>query len=171
MVERFTLLKDLPWQDAGATLLVKGGRVSRDNGETWEKPCSRAQELLELRNRTGWVRVEPTDVVDDRPHLETLVGKPLLKLRDALVALGWSFEDTPDSAINIRCCGQPVKLEGIIGVDRGYCVSCEKAIFDASGFQWAGRSSMGLIDPDNYQANDGRTWLIKTGASETVVPA
>lgn len=172
MVHKLTLLRDLPEMTAGYSFLVKGGETSDNGGESWYSVGSTQRRFLDSRHKSDWVRHEPApDVADDRPHLSSIVGEPLMTLREALDALGWAYDWSEDGAVNIRCCGDVVALEGICGADRGYCrkEGCPKHMQDMRGMFWSGNSSMSSIDSDRYQCDDGRAWLVRGVAEPAVI--
>jgi hypothetical protein len=164
MVHKITLLRDLPEMAAGYVFYVKGDKTAEDRNGAWYGASLTQKRIVEIRHKAEWVKDEPAPgVVDDRPHLSTLVGEPLMTLREALDALGWAYDWSEEGAVNIRCCGDVVALEGICGADRGYCRKdgCPKHMQDMRGMFWVGNASMNSIDSDKYQCDDGRAWLVR----------
>jgi hypothetical protein len=168
MIHKLTLLRDLPEMAAGYSFHIKGDKTSEDGGKSWFGLGGTQRRIVDVRHKSDWVRDETaSEIVDDRPHLSTIIGEPLMTLREALDALCWAYDWSDEGAVNIRCCGDLVALEGVCGTDRGYCRrdGCPKHIQDMRGMFWVGNASMNSIDSNHYQCDDGRAWLVR-GVSE-----
>lgn len=97
-----------------------------------------------------------------KPELSEILGKRLFTLEEAFDILKWSYtrsNDEETSITDIKCCGQPVILVGIAGVDYGYCEVCGKGICDMTGIVPVKPNVVGMIEPERYRHPVWLKWL------------
>uniref|UniRef100_A0A6M3LIT6 Uncharacterized protein n=1 Tax=viral metagenome TaxID=1070528 RepID=A0A6M3LIT6_9ZZZZ len=84
----------------------------------------------------------------------------LMTARDCMTFLGWTWEPLDDyGAKNIMCCGQLVRCGGWVGTEHMKCNLCGKGMQDVLGVLPAGRSTAGILDPDDYEWEEGKQWI------------
>lgn len=160
MIYKLTLLKDLPHENAGFTFFVKGNQCLHD-GNGWFELYGKYKEIYDIRRQNDWVKTEETNLIDDRPHLQTLFPDiRLYNLKEMLDTLGWEYQETNEGCNEIKCCGESVYLGGFVGAEHGYCKKCKKGFQDMTGFIPSGNATVSHIDYDKVQYDDGRIFSI-----------
>ena len=96
------------------------------------------------------------------PDLSEIVGEKLYTLEEALDILGWSYsrsDDEEERVYDIKCCGEPVAMVGIVGVDYAFCGICERGVCDMTGIVPLKPHLRGMIEPDRYRHPVWLKWL------------
>lgn len=169
MVEKLTLLRDLPIVNAGYSFYLCGERTfeflpfrpqDRPISEKdWHGQTDLQKFVIRCREKEGWVKVEKAEdgFVDWRPHLEELVPerfRPLLGVVDLLDKLGWEHEEL----LNVRCCGELVVINTSLGcTDNGHCSkNCGKGFINFTGLMIDG--SVARFIDKTYHVDDLRMY-------------
>lgn len=85
--------------------------------------------------------------------------------KEACESVGFTFDydEAEEEITNIRCCGQAVRITGLIGAEVAYCEKCGKRIQDITGIHRVGNACAAYIDFKKEEIelpNDGRVWYI-----------
>ena len=93
---------------------------------------------------------------------ELFPDEELKTMRECLDELEWSYDDTKEGAMNIKCCEQLVYIGGWVGAEHAHCKVCDKGMQDVTGILPAGNSTAVHIDYDKTEMpEDGRVWITR----------
>lgn len=96
-----------------------------------------------------------------KKNLQEVTDYKLMTVGDALMSLGFTWEDTSNRYENIRCsCGELAKLWGFWGCESISCETCKKEILDVSSPIVMSNSTVGIIDFEEYEPDNPQAFWI-----------
>lgn len=101
-----------------------------------------------------------------KKKLQEVTEYKVMSVEEALKALEFTYsEDDSGYLTNITCkCGAKAELSGFIGCESIRCDLCDKEVLDLSSPIPTSNSTVGLIDLDEYEVEDGlKYWIAIDG--------